>query len=127
MRKVLTGSGACDEDAVWTVIAPAATWEQVVRDGLNVGTAFRRHGMRYRDKGDGEPGSFGRGKPGGHDGRPARHHHVAAQPGKRIRGAAHPGPSGYLTSASASASRRSGGSGSSAVRVCWPARILMVR
>jgi hypothetical protein len=56
-RKVLTGSGTCDEDAVWTVIAPAATWEQVIRDGLNVGTAFRRYGMRYRDKGDGGPGS----------------------------------------------------------------------
>jgi hypothetical protein len=57
-RKVLTGSGTCDEDAVWTVIAPAATWEQVVRDGVNVGTAFRRHGMRYQDKGDGGPGSL---------------------------------------------------------------------
>ena len=56
-RKVLTGSGTCDEDATWTVIAPAATWEQVIRDGVNVGTAFRRHGMRYQDKGDGGPGS----------------------------------------------------------------------
>ena len=57
-RKVLTGSGTCDEDASWTVIAPAATWEQVIRDGVNVGTAFRRHGMRYQDKGDGGPGSL---------------------------------------------------------------------
>lgn len=57
-RKVLTGSGACDEDASWTVIAPAATWEQVIRDGVNIGTAFRRHGMRYQDKGDGGPGSL---------------------------------------------------------------------
>jgi hypothetical protein len=57
-RKVMTGSGTCDEDAVWTVVAPAATWEQVVRDGLNVGMAFRQHGMRYRDKGDGGPGSI---------------------------------------------------------------------
>jgi sulfotransferase family protein len=57
-RKVVSGSGTCDEDAVWTVIAPAATWEQVIRDGVNVGTAFRRHGMRYRDKGDGGPGSL---------------------------------------------------------------------
>jgi hypothetical protein len=48
-RKVLTGSGTCDEDATWTVIAPAATWEQVLRDGVNIGTAFRRHGMRYQD------------------------------------------------------------------------------
>ena len=57
-RKVLSGSGTCDEDANWTVIAPAATWEQVIRDGTNVGTAFRRHGMRYQDKGDGGPGSL---------------------------------------------------------------------
>src|SRR5262249_29633889 len=56
-RKILTGSGTCDEDALWTIIAPAATWEQVVRDGVNIGTAFRRHGMRYQDKGDGGPGS----------------------------------------------------------------------
>jgi Sulfotransferase family len=57
-RRVLTGSGTCDENATWTVIAPAATWEQVIRDGINVGTAFRRHGMRYQDKGDGGPGSL---------------------------------------------------------------------
>jgi hypothetical protein len=57
-RKVLAGSGACDEEgARWTVIAPAATWEQVIRDGVNIGTAFRRQGMRYKDKGDGPPGS----------------------------------------------------------------------
>jgi hypothetical protein len=56
-RRILTGSGTCDEDALWTVIAPAATWEQVIRDGVNIGTAFRRHGMRYQDKGDGGPGS----------------------------------------------------------------------
>jgi Sulfotransferase family len=56
-RKILTGSGTCDEDAFWTIIAPAATWEQVIRDGVNIGTAFRRHGMRYQDKGDGGPGS----------------------------------------------------------------------
>lgn len=56
-RKVVAGSGICDEDAVWTVIAPATAWEQVIRDGLNVGIAFRRHGMRYLDKGDGGPGS----------------------------------------------------------------------
>jgi hypothetical protein len=57
-RRLLTGSGTCDENAVWTVIAPAATWEQVIRDGINVGTAFRRHGMRYQDQGDGGPGSL---------------------------------------------------------------------
>jgi hypothetical protein len=56
-RKVLSGSGTCGEDARWTVIAPAATWEQVIRDGLNIGTAFRRQGMRYQDRGDGPPGS----------------------------------------------------------------------
>jgi hypothetical protein len=56
-RKVLTGSGTCDEDAAWTIIAPAAAWEQVIRDGVNIGTAFRRHGMRYLDRGDGPPGS----------------------------------------------------------------------
>jgi hypothetical protein len=54
----VTGSGTCDEDARWTVIAPAATWEQVIRDGTNLGTAFRQHGMRYRDKGDGGTGSI---------------------------------------------------------------------
>jgi hypothetical protein len=56
-RKVLSGSGTCDEDARWTVIAPAVTWEQVIRDGVNIGTAFRRQGMRYQDRGDGPPGS----------------------------------------------------------------------
>src|SRR5215472_3443971 len=56
-RKAVTGSGNCDEDPGWAVTAPAATWEQVIRDGINLGTAFRRHGMRYRDKGDGGPGS----------------------------------------------------------------------
>jgi hypothetical protein len=57
-RKAVTGSGNCDEVAGWTVIAPAATWEQVIRDGTNLGTAFRRHGMRYRDKGDAGAGSI---------------------------------------------------------------------
>ncbi len=56
-RKALTGSGKCDEDAAWTITAPAATWEQVIRDGTNLGTAFRRHGMRYQDRGDGGAGS----------------------------------------------------------------------
>jgi len=57
-HKALTGSGPCDEAAAWTVSAPAAAWEQVIRDGINLGTAFRRHGMRYRDSGDsGAPGS----------------------------------------------------------------------
>lgn len=55
--KAVTGNGTCDEDATWSVIAPAAAWEQVIRDGTNLGTAFRRHGMRYRDNGDAGPGS----------------------------------------------------------------------
>jgi hypothetical protein len=58
-RKAVTGSGTCDEDAAWTVTAPATTWEQVIRDGSNLGTAFRRHGMRYQDKGDAGAGSVG--------------------------------------------------------------------
>jgi protein-disulfide isomerase len=57
-RKAVTGRGLCDQDVGWTVTAPAATWEQVIRDGTNMGTAFRRHGMRYRDKGDGGAGSI---------------------------------------------------------------------
>lgn len=57
-RRVVTGSGTCGEDALWTIIAPAATWEQVIRDGVNLGTAFRRQGMRYQAKGDGPPGSI---------------------------------------------------------------------
>ena len=57
-RNAVTGSGSCAEDASWTVTAPAATWEQVVRDGTNLGTAFRQHGMRYRDKGDAGAGSI---------------------------------------------------------------------
>lgn len=56
-RKVVTGSGHCGEDADWAVTAPPATWEQVIREGMNLGIAFRRHGMRYRDKGDGGAGS----------------------------------------------------------------------
>jgi hypothetical protein len=56
-RQVLAGSGTCDKDAPWTIIAPAATWEQMIRGEVNIGTAFRRHGMRYHDKGDGPPGS----------------------------------------------------------------------
>lgn len=55
-RKVVSGRGNCGEDRGWTVSAPAATWEQVIRDGLNMGIAFRRHGMRYRDKGGGGAG-----------------------------------------------------------------------
>ena len=57
-HKAVTGNGSCDENAGWTVTAPAATWEQVIRDGTNLGTAFRRHGMRYRDKGDAGAGSI---------------------------------------------------------------------
>jgi hypothetical protein len=57
-RRVVAGSGHCSEPADWTVSAPAATWEQVIRDGINLGTAFRRNGMRYRDKGDAGAGSI---------------------------------------------------------------------
>jgi protein-disulfide isomerase len=57
-RKVVSGSGTCSEDRGWTISAPAATWEQVIRGGLNLGIAFRRHGMRYRDKGGGGAGSI---------------------------------------------------------------------
>jgi hypothetical protein len=57
-RRVVAGSGHCGEQADWTVSAPAATWEQVIRDGINLGTAFRRNGMRYRDKGDAGAGSI---------------------------------------------------------------------
>jgi protein-disulfide isomerase len=57
-RKVMNGSGNCVEDRGWTISAPVATWEQVIRDGLNLGVAFRRHGMRYRDNGDGGAGSI---------------------------------------------------------------------
>ncbi|HEX3492464.1 MAG TPA: sulfotransferase, partial [Streptosporangiaceae bacterium] len=56
-RKVVSGSGNCTDDRGWTISAPAATWEQVIRDGLNLGIAFRRHGMRYRDQGGGGAGS----------------------------------------------------------------------
>jgi len=56
-RKVVSGSGKCGEDRSWTVSAPAPTWGQVIRDGLNMGMAFRRHGMRYRDSGDAGAGS----------------------------------------------------------------------
>lgn len=57
-RKVVSGCGPCSEDRGWTISAPAATWEQVIRDGLNLGIAFRRHGMRYRDSGGGGAGSI---------------------------------------------------------------------
>jgi hypothetical protein len=56
-RKAVTGSGQCDENAHWTITAPAATWEQVMRDGINLGIAFRRHGMRYQDKDNAGAGS----------------------------------------------------------------------
>jgi hypothetical protein len=56
-RKITAGSGGCDEAAVWTVTAPAATWEQVIRDGVNLGVAFRRQGMRYQDNGNAGAGS----------------------------------------------------------------------
>ena len=55
-RKVVSGSGDCGEYRGWTISAPAATWEQVIQDGLNMGIAFRRHGMRYRDKDGGGAG-----------------------------------------------------------------------
>lgn len=57
-RRAVTGSGNCTEDAAWLVSAPAAAWEQVIRDGTNLGTAFRRSGMRYRDRGDAGAGSI---------------------------------------------------------------------
>jgi protein-disulfide isomerase len=57
-RKVVSGSGNCSEGRGWTISAPVATWEQVIRDGLNLGIAFRRHGMRYRDNGGGGAGSI---------------------------------------------------------------------
>jgi Sulfotransferase family len=56
-RRAVTGSGPCGEEAAWIVTAPAASWEQVIRDGTNLGTAFRRGGMRYRDRGDAGAGS----------------------------------------------------------------------
>jgi hypothetical protein len=56
-RRAVTGSGNCTEEAAWLVSAPAATWEQVIRDGTNLGTAFRRSGMRYWDRGDAGAGS----------------------------------------------------------------------
>lgn len=55
--RVVSGTGNCTESRGWTISAPAATWEQVIRDGLNLGIAFRRHGMRYRDQGGGGAGS----------------------------------------------------------------------
>jgi sulfotransferase family protein len=57
-RRAVTGSGNCTEDVAWLVSAPAATWEQVIRDSLNLGTAFRRNGMRYRDRGDAGAGTI---------------------------------------------------------------------
>jgi hypothetical protein len=57
-RRAVTGSGQCSEDAPWLVSAPAASWEQVIRDGTNLGTAFRRSGMRYRDRGDAGAGTI---------------------------------------------------------------------
>jgi hypothetical protein len=56
-RRVMTGNGTCAEDRGWTISAPDATWDQAIRQGLNLGIAFRRHGMRYRDKGGGGAGS----------------------------------------------------------------------
>ena len=56
-RKVVTGNGNCTEDRSWTISAPDATWDQAIRHGLNLGIAFRRHGMRYRDQGGGGAGS----------------------------------------------------------------------
>jgi protein-disulfide isomerase len=56
-RRVVSGSGNCTEARGWTISAPAETWELVIRGGLNLGIAFRRHGMRYRDSGGGGAGS----------------------------------------------------------------------
>ncbi len=53
----VSGYGTCPHTPRWSVTAPVATWEQVIRDGINLGLAFRRHGMRYRDQGDGGAGS----------------------------------------------------------------------
>jgi protein-disulfide isomerase len=53
----VTGRGACQHNELWSVTGPATAWEAVIRDGTNLGLAFRRHGMRYRDKGDGGAGS----------------------------------------------------------------------
>jgi hypothetical protein len=56
-RTIISGDGPPDRDTTWTVTGPAATWEHVLRDGTNLGTAFRRHGMRYRDTDNAGPGS----------------------------------------------------------------------
>ena len=56
-RKTVTGTGTCDTPATWNVSAPASAWEDVIRHGVNLGTAFRRLGMRYRDRGDAGEGS----------------------------------------------------------------------
>jgi hypothetical protein len=56
-RTAIDGRGTCPHGERWSVTAPAAAWETVIRDRTNLGLAFRRHGMRYRDKGDGGPGS----------------------------------------------------------------------
>lgn len=45
------------EAADWTITAPAEAWDQVIRNGINLGVAFRRCGMRYTDNGDGGAGS----------------------------------------------------------------------
>ena len=57
VRSAFVGRGTCPHSELWSVTGPAAAWEAVIRDGTNLGLAFRRHGMRYRDKGDGGPGS----------------------------------------------------------------------
>jgi len=53
----MTGNGNCTEERGWTISAPDATWDQAIRQGLNLGIAFRRHGMRYRDREGGGAGS----------------------------------------------------------------------
>lgn len=56
-RKVVAGNGNCTEERGWTISAPDSTWDLAIRDGLNLGIAFRRHGMRYRDREGGGAGS----------------------------------------------------------------------
>jgi len=56
-RTVDVGERASAGAAHWRAAGTADAWQQVIRDGVNLGVAFRRGDLRYSDKGDAGPGS----------------------------------------------------------------------
>jgi hypothetical protein len=56
-RTVTAGLGDSAQDADWSITGPPATWERVLRYETNLGVMIHHSELRYRDRGNGGPGS----------------------------------------------------------------------